>query len=79
MTLRKFNERRNERGVEMVELALILPVLVLICFGVVDLLRISYFESMLQRAAADIAVQARSAPNLDFDLRDFNSNSGGIF
>ena len=65
-----------ERGVEMVEVALILPVLMLICFGVVDLLRISYCESLLQRVATDIAVKARTAPNLDYDLRDFNSSSG---
>ena len=60
----------------MVELALIMPALIFGCLGVVDLLRISYFESMLQRAAADIAVQARTAPNLDFDLRDFTTLSG---
>jgi hypothetical protein len=76
MTLGK---RQNERGVEMVELALIMPVLILMCFGVVDLLRISYFESMLQRAAADIAIAARSAPNLDYDLKDFATTNSGEF
>lgn len=73
------NHARKEGGVEIVELALIMPVLILICFGVIDLLRISYFESMLQRAAADIAVAARSAPNLDFDLRDFENTNRGEF
>jgi Flp pilus assembly protein TadG len=71
--------RHNERGVEVIEVALIIPVLILICFGVVDLLRISYFESMLQRAASDIAVNARSAPNLDYELRDFDLNSGEYY
>jgi Flp pilus assembly protein TadG len=65
--------------VEVIEVALIIPVLILICFGVVDLLRISYFESMLQRAASDIAVNARSAPNLDYELRDFDLNSGEYY
>jgi Flp pilus assembly protein TadG len=68
--------RRSERGVEVVEMALILPVLILICFGVVDLLRLSYFESMLERTTSDIAVHARHAPNLDYDLREFTTNSG---
>lgn len=71
--------KKSEGGVEMVELALILPILILICFGVVDLLRISHFEAMLKRAAYDIAVKARTAPNLDYDLRRFTMNNGEYY
>ena len=69
----------NQLGVTMVEMALILPAILIMCFGVVDLLRISYFESMLQRAAADIAIAARTSPNLDYDLRDLTQSSGEYY
>lgn len=69
----------SERGVTVVEVALILPTLILMCFGVVDLLRIAHYESMLQRAAADIAVAARTTPDLDYDLRDYTINSGEYY
>jgi hypothetical protein len=63
----------------MTELALIIPVLILVCLGVVDLLRFSHYKAILQRAASDIAVAARSMPNLDYDLREYNNESGEFY
>lgn len=65
----------RERGVSMLEMAMFIPMLVLLCFGVVDLLRFMYLETLLNRAAADIAITAKTIPNLDYDLRELTINN----
>jgi hypothetical protein len=63
----------------MVELALVLPTVVFLCFGVIDLLRFLYLESALTRAAADVAVVVQTIPNLDYDLRELTPNDAEYY
>ena len=54
--------RRHARGQSLVELALILPVLMLLFLGVIDLGRLYYSQITVQGAAREAAIQAAQDP-----------------
>ena len=70
-TVKKRTEmnRLNERGVALMQFAIVFPLLILFIFGVVDFARFFTLQSILNKGAEDGARAAATMPNLDIDLR----------
>ena len=57
------NSSRNQRGQDLIEFAIILPVLAILVFGIIDLGRAAYYFSALQNAAREGARYAIVNPD----------------
>lgn len=68
MSMYSYMNKRRHRGVAMVELALILPLLLTIFFGIVELGRALYQQNMLAKSVANSTrMLARVYDGLDVD------------
>lgn len=73
-----FNNRSvtcDARGVALVHLALILPLLLLFAIGLMDFARLMAVQAIVNKGAENAASLASKLPNLDIDYRGMDTNS----
>jgi hypothetical protein len=64
----KFRFFKTDRGVTMVEFALVLPLLMLLLIGIIDVSRYFAYQAILNKGAENGLNLALKVPNLDVDL-----------
>jgi Flp pilus assembly protein TadG len=67
--MRASNRRRRDAGAAAVEMALVLPLLVLCCFAVIDLGRLLFTSIALEGAAQEGSMYASFVPDDDAAVR----------
>lgn len=71
--MKRLQHKRNERGQAVVEFALILPILVVVVFGGIDLGKVYFQWQQLSAATSEgarTAIVRRSSATRDQDVRD---------
>ena len=72
MRVCKFWFFKTDRGVTMLEFALVLPLLLVLIIGIIDVARYFAYQAILNKGAESGLNFALKVPNLDVDLKEYN-------